>query len=308
MSPEVNSHEVTYIQYLKSVVVLEQVESGLLILPIQPIKSFSFFFVFCLFVFLGGGVCESCLKWKLQLVIWFDSISILKCYITIQTVQLRTTHYNQRPEIITYTHTLKLACVTSHLLVVQITYLRYKSHLLEIEVTCGTSHLAEVQVTYLRNMSVTWSTNQLLEVQDIYLWYKSLEIQVTWDTSQLLEVQVSYLRYKSLTWATSHLFEVQVTWDTSHLLLVQITDFRNKSLSWDTGHLLYKLLTFDTSHSLVVQVPYLRYKSLIWGTSHLLEGLLVSGLRSSGNTNNAISSRLVFKSFISCKSVCVQCL
>ena len=52
MSPEVNSHEVTYIQYLKSVVVVEQVESGLLILPIQPIKSFSFFFVF---FFLGGG-------------------------------------------------------------------------------------------------------------------------------------------------------------------------------------------------------------------------------------------------------------
>ena len=300
MSPEPNSHEVIYIQYLKSVVVVEQFESGLLILPIQPIKSFSIFF------FLGGGVCESCLKWKLQLVIWFDSISILKCYITIQTVQLRTTHYNKKPEIITYTRTLRLACVTSHLRVVQITYLRYKSltwdrsHLWYKSLSWGTS--------YLRNMSVTWSTNQLLEVQDIYLWYKSLEIQVTWDKSQLLEVQVSYLSYKSLTWATSHLFEVQVTWDTSHLLLVQITNFRNKSLSWDTGHLLYKLLTLDTSHSLVVQVPYLRYKSLIWGTSHLLEGLLVSGLRSSRNTNNAISSRLVFKSFISCKSVCVQCL
>ena len=49
MSPEPNSHEVIYIQYLKSVVVVEQFESGLLILPIQPIKSFSFFF------FLGGG-------------------------------------------------------------------------------------------------------------------------------------------------------------------------------------------------------------------------------------------------------------
>ena len=54
MSPEVNSHEVTYIQYLKSVVVVEQVESGLLILPIQPIKSFSFFLFFVCF-FLGGG-------------------------------------------------------------------------------------------------------------------------------------------------------------------------------------------------------------------------------------------------------------
>ena len=247
-------------------------------------------------------VCESCLKWKLQLVIWFDSISILKCYITIQTVQLRTTHYNQKPEIITYTRTLRLACVTSHLLVVQITYLRYKSltwdrsHLWYKSLSWGTS--------YLRNMSVTWSTNQLLEVQDIYLWYKSLEIQVTWDKSQLLEVQVSYLSYKSLTWATSHLFEVQVTWDTSHLLLVQITNFRNKSLSWDTGHPLYKLLTLDTSHSLVVQVPYLIYKSLIWGTNHLLEVLLVSGLRSSRNTNNAISSRLVFKSLY-LASLCV---
>ena len=59
MSPEPNSHEVTYIQYLKSVVVVEQVESGLLILPIQPIKSFSFFFVFFLLFFFcfffGGG-------------------------------------------------------------------------------------------------------------------------------------------------------------------------------------------------------------------------------------------------------------
>ena len=346
MSPEPNSHEVTYIQYLKSVVVVEQVESGLLILPIQPIKSFSFFFFF--FFFLGGG-CESCLKWKLQLVIWFDSISILKCYITIQTVQLRTTDYNQRPEIITYTRTLKLACVTSHLLVVQITYLRYKSltwdrsHLWYKSLSWGTSYLLEKHVSYLKYKSVTWGTRHLLEVQDIYLWYKSLEIQVTWNTSlevqvsylryksltwgtsHLLEVQVTYLRYKfpswdtsslhmiqvtylrymSLTWDTSHLFEVQVTWDTSHLLLVQITNFRNKSLSWDTGHPLYKLPTLDTSHSLVVQVPYLRYKSLIWGTSHLLEVLLVSGLRSSRNTNNAISSRLVFKSFISCKSVCV---
>ena len=131
MLPEANSHEVTYIQYLKSVVVVEQVESGLLILPIQPIKSFSFFFFFFFFFFFLGGGCESCLKWKLQLVIWFDSISILKCYITIQTVQLRTTHYNQKPEIITYTRTLKLACVTSH-------------H------TCGTNHLLEAQVTYLR--------------------------------------------------------------------------------------------------------------------------------------------------------------
>ena len=50
MSPEPNSHEVTYIQYLKSVVVVEQVESGLLILPIEPIKSFSIFF------FGGGGL------------------------------------------------------------------------------------------------------------------------------------------------------------------------------------------------------------------------------------------------------------
>ena len=157
MSPEPNSHEVTYIQYLKSVVVVEQVESGLLILPIEPIKSFSIFF------WGGGVVCESCLKWKLQLVIWFDSISILKCYITIQTVQLRTTHYNQKPEIITYTRTLRLACVTSHLLVVQITYLRYKS------VTWGTSQLLEVQVSYLRYKSSTCGTNHLLEVQVTYL-------------------------------------------------------------------------------------------------------------------------------------------
>ena len=129
-------------------------------------------------------------------------------------------------------------------------------------------------------------------------------VQVTWDSS--------HLRYKSVTWGTSHLLELQVTylryksliWGTSHLLLVQITDFRNKSLSWDTGHPLYKLLTLDTSHSLVVQVPYLRYKSLIWGTSHLLEVLLVSGLRSSRNTNNAISSRLVFKSLY-LASLCV---
>ena len=242
MSPEPKSHEVTYIQYLKSVVVVEQVESGLLILPIEPIKSFSIFFF-------GGGVCESCLKWKLQLVIWFDSISILKCYITIQTVQLRTTDYNQRPEIITYTRTLKLACVTSHLLVVQITYLRYKSltwdrsHLWYKSLSWGTSYLLEKHVCYLKYKSVTWGTRHLLVVQvtwdSSHLRYKS----VTWGSSQLLEIQVSYLsykspiwgtshlRYKSLTWATSHLFEVQVTWDTSHLLLVQITDFRNKSLS-----------------------------------------------------------------------------
>ena len=222
MSPEPNSHEVTYIQYLKSVVVVEQVESGLLILPIEPIKSFSIFF-------LGGGVvCESCLKWKLQLVIWFDSISILKCYTTIQTVQLRTTHYNQKPEIITYTRTLKLACVTSHLLVVQITYLRYKSltwdrsHLCYKSLSWGTSYLLEKHVSYLKYKSVTWGTRHLLVVQ------------VTWDSS--------HLRYKSVTWGTSHLLELQVTY------------LRYKSLEIQVTYFWYKLLTLEISHLVEIQV------------------------------------------------------
>ena len=51
MSPEPNSHEVIYIQYLKSVVVVEQFESGLLILPISSDNLFFFFFFF----FWGGG-------------------------------------------------------------------------------------------------------------------------------------------------------------------------------------------------------------------------------------------------------------
>ena len=179
----------------------------------------------CLF---WGGGCESCLKWKLQLVIWFDSISILKCYITIQTVQLRTTDYNQRPEIITYTRTLKLACVTSHLLVVQITYLRYKS--------------------------LTWDRS--------HLWYKSL----SWGTSYLLEKHVSYLNYKSVTWGTRHLLVVQVTWDsshlryksvtwgTSHLLELQVTYLRYKSLEIQVTYFWYKLLTLETSHLVEIQV------------------------------------------------------
>ena len=243
MSPEPKSHEVTYIQYLKSVVVVEQVESGLLILPIQPIKSFSF-----LIFFLEGGFCKSCLKWKLQLVIWFDSISILKCYITIQTVQLRTTHYNQKPEIITYTRTLKLACVTSHLLVVQINYLRYKSltwdrsHLWYKSLSWGTSYSLEKHVSYLKYKSVTWGTRHLLVVQvtwnSSHLRYKS----VTWGKSQLLEVKVSYLRYKSLTWDTSHLFEVQVTY------------LRYKSLEIQVTYFWYKLLTLETSHLVEIQV------------------------------------------------------
>ena len=83
MSPEPNSHEVTYIQYLKSVVVVEQVESGLLILPIEPIKSFSIFF-------LGGGGGGLWVMFK---------VKITACYLIWFYFYLKMLHYHTNSAI-----------------------------------------------------------------------------------------------------------------------------------------------------------------------------------------------------------------